>query len=63
VSRITSFQEKTLSWLKTKSNEAEAAVIEELDIKSEFLGFKYWIIKSNESLLNAFGKYIVWHKQ
>ncbi|MCM1450716.1 MAG: hypothetical protein NC102_00445 [Clostridium sp.] len=62
MSRITSFQEKTLSWLKTKSDEFESAIIEELDISSEFLGFKYWIIKSNETLLKTFGQYIIWHK-
>lgn len=63
MSRITSFQEKALFWLKTKSSEIETALIEELDIASEFLGFKYWIIRSNESLFKAFGKYIIWHKQ
>lgn len=63
MSRITSFQEKTLSWLKTKSNESKTAIIEELDLKSEFLGFKYWIIKSNKDLIDTFGEYIIWHKQ
>lgn len=63
ISRITSFQGKILSWLETKSEEAENAIIEDLDIRSEFLGFKYWIIKSNESLLSAFGRYIVWNKR
>lgn len=62
ISRITAFQEKTLSWLRSPSIEIENAIIEELDIKSELLGFKYWIIKSNDSLFNAFGKYTVWHK-
>lgn len=62
ISRITSFQEKAISWLQTKSNETESAIIEELSIESEFLGFKYWIIKSNESLHQTFGKYIKWHK-
>lgn len=63
MSRITAFQEKTLSWLKTKSKESETAIIEELDIKSEFLGFKYWIIKSNESLFKAFNECMIWHRQ
>lgn len=63
MSRITSFQEKILSWLNTQSTESHSAIIEELDITSEFSGFKYWIIKSNEKLLKTFGKYIAWHKQ
>lgn len=62
-SKITSFQDKLLSWLESKSIETEKAIIEELDIKSEFLGFKYWLIKANATLFNTFGKYIVWHKQ
>lgn len=63
MSRITSFQEKVLSWLEAPTVENETAIIEELDIRSEFLGFKYWIIKSNETLLNTFGIHTIWHKQ
>lgn len=63
ISRITLFQDKVLSWLESKSVETEKAIIEELDMKSEFLGFKYWLIKSNDTLYNSFGKYIKWHKQ
>lgn len=63
ISGITSFQEMIISWFETNSEETKNAIIEELDIKSELLGFKYWIIKSNESLLETFGKYIIWNKQ
>lgn len=63
ISKITSFQNMVADWLWDSSRENEDAIIEELDVKSEFLGFKYWIIKSNESLLETFGKHIVWNKQ
>lgn len=63
LSKITSFQDMVTAWLNNKSKENEDAIIKELNIESEFLGFKYWIIKSNESLLGTFGKYINWNKQ
>lgn len=62
MSRITSFQGMVITWIKTGSDESEKAIIEELDICSEFLGFKYWIIRSNEALFEKFGKYVIWHK-
>ncbi|MDE5880717.1 MAG: HNH endonuclease [Muribaculaceae bacterium] len=62
-SRITSFQEMVLSWMKNNSEAERSAIIEELDINSEFLGFKYWIIRSNSKLLYEFGNYIVWNKK
>lgn len=62
MSRITSFQEMTLLWLKSRSEDAKRAIIEELDIKSEFLGFKYWIIQSNKALREAFEDYLIWNK-
>ncbi len=61
-SRITSFQGMCLSWLKTGTEQIRNAIIEDLDIKSEYLGFKYWIIRSNSRLLSEFGKYVVWNK-
>ncbi len=62
VSRITTFQEMVISWLDTSDEDTRNAIIEELDVKSEFLGFKYWIIKSNATLLETFGEYIKWYK-
>ena len=62
MSKITSFQEMVISWLENKNEENTKAIIEELDARAEFLGFKYWIIKSNEALLNKFGHYIKWNK-
>lgn len=62
-SKITSFQKMITDWLNDNSKENENAIIEELNIKSELLGFKYWIIKSNDLLLKTFGKYIIWNKK
>ncbi len=62
VSRVTSFQALALSWLNNADEKTRNAIIEELDVRSEFLGFKYWIIKSDETLLSTFGKYLIWHK-
>ena len=63
MAKITSFQKMVTDWLNDGSKENENAIIEELNVTSEFLGFKYWIIKSNESLFSTFSKYIIWNKQ
>ncbi len=63
MSKITSFQKMVTDWLSDPCQENKEVIIEELDIKSEFLGFKYWIIKSNETLYQTFGDYITWNKQ
>lgn len=62
ISKITTFQETVISWLNDFNEESRKAIVEELDITSEFLGFKYWIIKSNPILTESFGQYIRWHK-
>lgn len=40
----------------------EMAIREKLDISSEFLGFKYWIVKSSPTLCEKFGMYMKWNK-
>lgn len=62
VSKITNFQSIVISWLDNPTDENKNAIIEELDSKAEFLGFKYWIIKSNETLYETFVEYIKWNK-
>ena len=62
-SKITSFQDLVVSWLITGSETKRQAIIDQLDVKSEFLGFKYWIIKSNDQLLAEYGDYILWNKK
>lgn len=63
VSKITSFQDMVIRWLNTGAEETERAIIEELALTSEFLGFKYWIIMQNKRLAEAFGGYIVWNRR
>lgn len=62
-SRITSFQQMVISWLIKGAEDVRKAIIEELEIQSEFLGFKYWIIQSNDRLYSEFGPYIIWNKK
>lgn len=61
-SRITSFQDIVLTWLDNPTEEIKNVILEQLNIESEFLGFKYWIIKSNKRLLETFGENIKWNK-
>ena len=63
LSKITAFQETVISWLITPTVEIQNSIMEQLNIDSEFLGFKYWIIKSNNTLLKTFGQNIVWNKR
>ncbi|MCM1312447.1 MAG: hypothetical protein NC206_05330 [Bacteroides sp.] len=63
ISKITSFQEMIIAWFENSDEETKNAIIEELDIKSEFLGFKYWIIESNGQLFASFGEYLEWYKK
>lgn len=62
VSKITIFQGLVISWLENPTEETRNAILEELNIKSEFLGFKYWIITSNEKLFETFGAHTKWNK-
>lgn len=61
-SRITSFQKMALDWLRDEDPATERCIIRELDVKAEFLGFKYWIIRSNPGLLAAFGPHTLWNR-
>lgn len=61
-SRITSFQNVVLAWLDSPTEEIKNVILEQLSIESEFLGFKYWIIRSNKRLFEAFGGNIKWNK-
>lgn len=42
--------------------DAEVAVRELLDVKEEYLAFKYYVIKTNPVLMQAFQNDIVWNK-
>lgn len=45
------------------NQETENAVKNELAISQEFLGFKYWIVKSNPVLVEKFANCIIWNKK
>lgn len=59
-SRISTFQNLIVEWLKNPCEETREPIIEELFIESELLGLKYWIVKSNPTVETEFGKYTVW---
>lgn len=61
-SKVTSFQDMVLTWLNKPTEELKNAIKEQLDIESEFFGFKYWIIKSNKQLEEDFSEHIKWNK-
>jgi hypothetical protein len=46
-----------------QNNTNKQAIIDCLDISKEFLGFKYWIIKDNDSLYSEFSSFVVWNKR
>lgn len=62
LSTINDFNGKIKSYLEHPKPELANAIKTELNIKSEFLGFKYWIIKSNNVLNQIFANDIVWNK-
>lgn len=61
-SQVSNFSSVVKKYIFTKSVENRDAVIEELSINKEFLGFKYWIICSNVELKTEFADYIIWNK-
>lgn len=62
VSVMNRFQALVNLYLKISTPQNEKAVRDELDINKEFLGFKYWIIKSNVLLMSVFADNIIWNK-
>lgn len=56
------FQDLLNKYLITPIPQNEKAVKDELTIDKEFLGFKYWIIKGNQTLISVFGNDIIWNK-
>ena len=62
MSVINRFQSLVNTYLAEKTDESEKAVRDELKIDKEYLGFKYWIVKSNPILASTFSKDVVWNK-
>jgi len=62
LSRIINFQSVVDRYLTTKKPQNKDIIIEQLDIKQEFLAFKYHILKQNQELFDEFLPYMVWNK-
>lgn len=62
VSVMNRFQALVNLYLKISTPQNEKAVRDELGVDKEFLGFKYWIIKSNVLLASVFADSIIWNK-
>lgn len=62
ISIVSSFCKMTSDYLDNPNEENKKAVIDDLSIDQEALGFKYWIIKSEPKLEKTFANYIVWNK-
>lgn len=62
ISVMNRFQALVGLYLKTSTPQNEKAVRDELGIDKEYLGFKYWVIKSNTILASVFADDIIWNK-
>lgn len=59
---VNDFYQLVNDYLAKPSEENCEMVREELHIDKEYLGFKYWIIKSNKYLYERFANDIIWNK-
>jgi len=62
LSRIVHFQSVIDKYVSTKLKSDKNNVIEELEIKQEFLAFKYHMLKQRMDLFEEFAPYMVWNK-
>lgn len=62
ISLMNLFAEKVNIFLQDRTAVSRMAVMKELDITQEFLGFKYWIIKSHPILNAEFSEAVAWNK-
>ena len=60
--KMNKFKQAINDYLFTPTPETKQVIKELLSIKEEFLGFKYWAIKNNSTLLAEFSNDIVWNK-
>jgi len=63
LSRIINFQSVVDRYLSSKTAQDKDVVIEQLDIKQEFLAFKYHILKQNQELFEEFLPYMIWNRK
>jgi uncharacterized protein (TIGR02646 family) len=62
LSRMNNFYFALNKYLTEKTAQNKAILIEELEIKQEFLAFKYHILKQREDLFAEFAPYMVWNR-
>lgn len=62
LSRITLFQKACNQFLENDSEQHKCIVCELLKADQEFLGFKYWIIQSNQTLQKTFLPFCQWNR-
>lgn len=63
LSKMNNFEKAINDYLSAPTPETKQVIKELLSIKEEFLGFKYWIIKNNPTLLAEFSNDIIWNKK
>lgn len=63
IGRVNDFLLLVSNYLNDSTAENEDLVRRELQINSECLGFKYWIIRNNATLYPIFAADMVWNKQ
>lgn len=59
---LTRFNDTLSAYLMNPTEGTRSRVQADLSPQSEFLGFKYWIILSDEGLARVFSSDIVWNK-
>ena len=60
---VSDFLNDVNEYKKLPSPETEKTVRDELSIKENFLGFKYWVIRNDPLLMQVFSNDIVWNKK
>ena len=63
LSEINAFIDLLSRYTMDETEELEKAVVQEIDIRGEFLGFKYWIVKNNPTLGEKFAALMRWNKE
>jgi len=63
LSKMNNFEKAVNDYLSAPTPETKEVIRELLSIEQEFLGFKYWIIKNNPTLLAEFSNDIIWNKK
>ena len=62
ISVVNRFLDLAIKYQETPDVNTEKAIINELAVEQELLGFKYWIIRDNPALYSVFGQYMTWNR-